>query len=363
MTRKTKGKTAPSKQKGDLVEDLVALLHENQGIKVDKRIRLPSLKQGARRKREIDVLLSTEVAGYPVRLAVECKNEDKPVGTKRIDEFIGKLQDVGIPVSHGIYVSSTGYTSTALARALDAGIRPLKLDGLTLNRLEVAVHEALQSVVYLVATWSQITRFDNVEYDRQLGGPIIQTTLAKDLGIGTPAILTHLWLLWINEIIPPLMGIHNICIRLPEEFYFEGEKTPFRKGIAYATVQISGAVASFHGRVKRVGLHHAQSAELEKLRFEADFEKKVEPIPLTPFQTEEELERFLASHPVSLHQRVRVPRIISERTYWPPTRDALQKIQELKARGEEITFEKVEGISLGKAWDFVIRPEDKEDDT
>lgn len=29
-------------------------------------------------KREIDVLLTTEVSGYPVRLALECKNESKP---------------------------------------------------------------------------------------------------------------------------------------------------------------------------------------------------------------------------------------------------------------------------------------------
>jgi hypothetical protein len=362
MSRKAKGKEASSKQKGDLVEDVVALLHENQGVKVDKRIRLPSLKKG-RRKREVDVLLTTEVTGYPVRLAIECKNEGKAIGTGRIDEFIGKLQDVGIPVSHGIYVSSTGYTSAALERALDAGIRPLTLEGLSPDRLEIAINEALQSVAYLVATWSQMSRFENTEHDHQPGGLVIRTLLAKELGFGTPAILTHLWLLWINEKIPPLMGTHHIYIRLPEEFYFEREDTPFRKGVVYATVEVGGAVASFRGRVKQVGLRHAQTAELEKLHFDAEFDAGAETIQLTPFRTEEELERFLASHPVTLQPRVKVPRIVSERTYWPPTRGALQKIQELKARGEEITFEKVEGVSLGKAWEFVIeREEEREDD-
>jgi len=121
MSGKPKKKSANSKKKGDLVEDVVALLHENQGVKVDRRIRLPSLRQGTRRKREIDVLLTTDITGYPVRLAIECKNVEKPVGTKKIDEFIGRLQDIGIPESHGIYVSPVGYTSTGLSRALDAG--------------------------------------------------------------------------------------------------------------------------------------------------------------------------------------------------------------------------------------------------
>lgn len=360
MARKTKRKAASSKQKGNIVEDLVALLHESQGAKVDKRIRLPSLKN-EQRKREIDVLLSTEVAGYPVRLAIECKNEDKPVGTQRIDEFIGKLQDIGIPVSHGIYVSSTGYTSTGLERALEAGIRPLTLEGLTSDRLEVAINEALHSVVYLFIAWKTISRFDNVEPEHQPAGSAIPTVLAKELGFGTPAILTHLWLLWINGRITPLIGTHHIFVRLPEEFYFEGDKAPFRNGIAYATVEVEGFVASFQGRVKQIALRNAKTAEMEKLHFDAEFAEDPEAIPLIPFRTEEELGQFLASHPVNLHQRVRVPRIVSERTYWPPTRGAIQRIQELKARGEEITFEKVEGTSLGRAWEFILKKEEEKE--
>jgi len=63
------------------------------------------------KKREIDVLLTRDVAGYLVRLAIECKNEGKPIGAKEIDAFIGKLQYVGIPVQHGIFVSASGYTA------------------------------------------------------------------------------------------------------------------------------------------------------------------------------------------------------------------------------------------------------------
>ena len=354
MSGKPKKKSANSKKKGDLVEDVVALLHENQGVKVDRRIRLPSLRQGTRRKREIDVLLTTDITGYPVRLAIECKNVEKPVGTKKIDEFIGRLQDIGIPESHGIYVSPVGYTSTGLSRALDAGIRPLKLEGLTSDRLEVAIHEAFQSIVYLMSRWSQVSRLDNVEQDAHSGGPFLRTVLGKELGFGTPAILTHLWLLWVNEKIPPLIGTHYIYIRLPEEFYFGRDESPLRNGIAIAEVEVTGQVASFRGKVKRLGLRHAQTAELEKLRFNAEFEEGPEEIKLISFLTEDDLGRFLSSHPVVIQQRIRVPRIVSERTYWPPTRAAIQKIQELKAKGEEITFEKVEGISLSRAGEFVL---------
>ena len=109
------------KQKGDLLEDIVALLHQQEGVKIDKRIKIPAGGASSKRKREIDVLLTSYVAGYPVKIAIECKNERKKVGSEKIDAFVGKLKDIGIPTQQGIYVSPTGYTKDALDRAKERG--------------------------------------------------------------------------------------------------------------------------------------------------------------------------------------------------------------------------------------------------
>ncbi len=119
-----------AKERGNLLEDVVAALHEFPGIEIQKRVLLPVIDSSSGRKREIDVLLLQHVAGYPVRIAIECKNEKDQVGSQHIDEFVGKLSDVGIPPCHGVFVSPIGYTGPALERATKAGIRTLQLDGL-----------------------------------------------------------------------------------------------------------------------------------------------------------------------------------------------------------------------------------------
>jgi hypothetical protein len=77
------------------------------------------------------VLVTGNMAGYPIRVAIECKNEQLPIGVPKLDAFVGKFKDIGIPVQQGIYVSVSGYTSGMIERATAAGIRPLVLTGLT----------------------------------------------------------------------------------------------------------------------------------------------------------------------------------------------------------------------------------------
>ncbi len=80
-------------------------MHDHPGVTVERNRRLPPAS-GLGGKREIDVLITAIVAGYPVQMAVECKNE--------ADAFIGKLQHVGIPPQQGIYISANGYTTGAI---------------------------------------------------------------------------------------------------------------------------------------------------------------------------------------------------------------------------------------------------------
>ncbi len=98
---------ATTKDKGDIVEQVVAWLHEAPGVTVQRNARLPMLG-GRRRRWDIDVLLTSNISGHEVRLAIECKNEEGPIGAPKIDAFRGKLEAVGIPPSLGIYVSASG---------------------------------------------------------------------------------------------------------------------------------------------------------------------------------------------------------------------------------------------------------------
>jgi len=81
-------------------------MHQMTGVKVEQNVFLPA-QDGSGRKREIDVLLSSQVAGHPVRVAIECKNEKEPIGVQKVGEFIDRLLDVGIPTQLGIYVSAS----------------------------------------------------------------------------------------------------------------------------------------------------------------------------------------------------------------------------------------------------------------
>jgi len=137
-----------TKDKGDILERVVAWLQEVPGVMVQRNVRLPML--GSRRNtREIDVLLTSHISGHEVRLAVECKNEEGRIGSPKIDKFRGKLEAVGIPPSLGIYVSPHGYTEGALEAARAAGIRTLVFKGLSADRLSLEVAQAFQSIVVL----------------------------------------------------------------------------------------------------------------------------------------------------------------------------------------------------------------------
>ncbi len=63
-----------SKQKGELVERIVAMMHEQEPqVTVLRDVRLPA-KHSGKRSRQIDVLLLGHFAGYPSAHAIECKN-------------------------------------------------------------------------------------------------------------------------------------------------------------------------------------------------------------------------------------------------------------------------------------------------
>lgn len=138
------------------------MLHDLPGIKVERNVQLPPIHGDKTRRREIDVLLTGYLAGYPVRIAFSCKNERKKITPGAIGEFIDELDDVGIPTHHGIFVCVNGYTSGALDRAKEKGVRTCVLRGLTKDRLTSEVADAFQFNVNLLAEVTSVTITNNV---------------------------------------------------------------------------------------------------------------------------------------------------------------------------------------------------------
>jgi hypothetical protein len=158
MVRKRRRHNAPkgsTREKGDVLENIIAEMHEVLGVIVERNVFLPAI-DGSGRIREIDVLVTSDVAGYPVRIAIECKNEIDPTGIAKIGEFIDKLNDVGLPVQLGIFVSTSRYESGAIQRAKSVGIRTFLLQDVS-DKLSKAVKDAFQSKIYMLLTITNIT--------------------------------------------------------------------------------------------------------------------------------------------------------------------------------------------------------------
>src|SRR6266567_1692559 len=130
-----------SNEKGKIVEHIVALMHKypDTSVKVEQNVRLPTVLNKIGRKREIDVLLTRDIAGHSVQIAIECKNEQRPIDTPAIDAFAKKLQRVG--VRYGIYVSASGYTKDAIENAAADGIKTFTLKDLTKEVLHASIVE------------------------------------------------------------------------------------------------------------------------------------------------------------------------------------------------------------------------------
>lgn len=76
----------------------------------------------SRTGRQVDVWAEGRIAGVNILVAVECKRSARPVNVGGVDEFAGKLQDLG--ADRGILYSWSGFTTAAANRAaLSAGPR------------------------------------------------------------------------------------------------------------------------------------------------------------------------------------------------------------------------------------------------
>lgn len=332
-----------AKAKGNILEDLVAMMHEVPGMLVEKRKKLPVLRGKRKRTREIDVLITSNVAGYKIHIALGCKNEAKALDTLAVDNFIGILTDVGIPLQHGILVSANGYTRDAQDAANSRGIRTLVFEGLSADRLGQEINAALKSIVYLLVSQSSLSMFPYVEDSSSNDPRFINAVLDCDDEPPVTQMMTCLWQLWMSGAIPATIGEHTICLK---------PKNTEAKWLVIGDVNVTGWMASVPGTFSHSILKNTEVGKIDRVHISAKFDEIKGPLTLEPVNSEKALADIVKKEPMAVVMRVRVPRIVSNVGYWPPTAEAMQKVKALFDAGKPVTFEDIESPNITDAWRF-----------
>lgn len=96
----------------------------NASVVHDKQIE--GRLSGARR--QVDVYVTGKVVGLDISVAVECKRHGRPSTIEVVDQFIGKVLDLG--ADRGILYSYSGFTSNAVSRAIGSSNPSIVVIGL-----------------------------------------------------------------------------------------------------------------------------------------------------------------------------------------------------------------------------------------
>jgi len=93
----------------------------------------------SQRKRQIDVLLTSEVRGVVTRVVVDCKCINRAIDVPRVESFLGFLRDVRADA--GIMVTTVGYSDAAMRRAnndeLDVALDVIRREPLSHSQADI----------------------------------------------------------------------------------------------------------------------------------------------------------------------------------------------------------------------------------
>jgi hypothetical protein len=321
--RKNSDQVADSDRKREIVEKLTTWLYDvpSRGALHDQR--LPS--RDGLRERQIDVLLTVKWSPDTLeRWVIECKNYHRRIEVGDVDAFVGKLDDVGVPQDHGIFVAVEGYTRDAKQRAAQNGIELQTLSGLDKDRLRAEVLKALQSNIYLLADVVGIWL---------VGSP---ATDAFDLSVfydgegqyrGTVADL--IWWDWQAGRLEPKLGETSWVLDAPADWYVvaEGKKQPVAP--ISAVIKVVGYALTVEGTANLHTLFDERRGLVERFGARAWFELPAGTYVLTPIFDEESLDDFITrAGRIHIAQHVRLPRIrFWNFAYWPPSERVAQIVK------------------------------------
>ncbi len=355
---KSKAKSQTS-IKGKLVEMIVASMHEYPNVKVERNVRLPAL-HNSKRKREIDVLVSGWFSGYPIKIAIECKNHKSIIDVPYIDAFVGMLQDIGIPSQHGIYVSTVGFTDGAIERANESGIKPFVLTGLNSDRLSANIIEAIQTVIYLLP---EITKLSVTCEVPRTENPFQMWFLYDDSGKMRAALPDLVWRKWVDGGFPSEIGEYDTEIEIPKDWkvFIDGEYKHITS--AMANIRVTGLVITVQGKATQHALVNPTDHKINRYTTNVAFDIPSNIFPLISFSSEGDLRKYFINRPEPIKLtigRIKLPRVRFSSLYWPLSARAVTEFAKLgmkclgegrKASADELA--KIEGSDLKTVWEPV----------
>jgi hypothetical protein len=286
----------------------------------------PALRRrgSARARREIDVLVTGRLAEQRVHAAIECKHLGRRVGSPEIDAFVGKLADVGLPTQTSIFVSTSGFTDPATARAREVGMRTLILSGTSLSGSREQLLEAIQSQIYVGC---QVTRLEFLT-----DGPFRERDLLffEQGGGFKGCLLDLLWQAWLNGRPPLICGRHCFEVKIPEEWMFHEDGSPSStrdirvEYLVFALVQQQSGHAQWHA------LTDAHTKMLERHQVKVAFGDAPLEAVAQAFEREDELSRYLSARPGDAQVtvgRLRLPKLVTnEGLLWPVPASAIERL-------------------------------------
>src|ERR1044072_8995312 len=351
-------------QKGQLLEEIAGALYRSPRLTVERNAALPPVRGTAKRTRDIDLLLTSRVVTTPARRAVECKNLGEEVDVDKIDAFIGKLLDVGIPHQDGVYISPHGYTSDAIDRAVPVGIKLLTLTGLTEDRLAALKSQAFQFCIFYMPRVTKVTVTNQVATITN-GGELM--VFFDDAGKFCGTVADLIWNRWQEGEPGMIAGEHTLDISVPPTWHqvINGKREPVL-GIK-AEVQLWALVLQFMGESTDHSLINVPDAKLEMWQVNASFHVDRSPgtvHQLKAIATEAELEALInARGKVRLSTRSALPRIDwLARFFYPLSQRVAQMFKQQfedfhldnLATLPEINIVDTEGTDLASMWDELV---------
>lgn len=324
------GEHSSNREKGNLVEDIAREMYQLPGFSAQPRVKLEPIGGSNKRSewREIDVLITLSVPGSPtsVRMAVECKNEVKPIPAEYIDSFASKLDDVGIPSSLGIYVSKSRYTSGAMRRARKLGMKTLQLVSDEPDQIPDILRKIVQPIVFLLLRIDSIRLEAGISIDNH-GASRLRLADGRDGGLPIDLI----WAAWLRGRPSSLVGSHELT-DLPSYgrgHIVDGLFVPLVS--ISASVTVLGLMIDVPGISERHRLLDAKSGADEREHVRVEFPMRPGSYQVASAHSQDDLRAALRTrNPLNLPVLMfRLPRVAYGATLSPPTSAGAWKLSML----------------------------------
>lgn len=267
---------AKNNDKGKLLEKIVASFHNDKNLKVEMNKKIKG--------REIDVLISTVIAGYQeIFIPIECKNRSKPIKAEMIDAYVGKLNQIGLSTQNAIFVSTNGYESGAYSSAKYYGIKLLELEGLNDDRLSELFYEAIQSIFYVLPLYVNHSFLSSNDRPTLF---FLDKNSNKQLHL-----FDFAYKLWNDFNLEKNLGLITLNTGKLDNIYCINTDGKLSKcDEIIVTFKLVCYVFSFKGNAKHLKLIDSNSNQIERENINASFGKKFD---ISLFENSEELDLFI----------------------------------------------------------------------